>query len=274
MARLNACGVEADAFPTVRQSARKAGDPRRGLTLRVQADAVPTARPVCEESKATAASIGVAFPHPRIAAPVRAPLRVCGGGSRGYKAASDITRCWPQASCLYRRGARHPCRAARRARPTRAMSTAASTSVCFICVLLLQHSVQASCTRCARLRAIHGLPGCALRNKHRACARAPARRRPPELAHGLDASMRCLSSPSMARRLRPVHRGCARVALLGFGQCAAARCRLRQVRSLRAGCSSASATARAARRHRPLRLGASAKPSACGARMTSKSALV
>jgi len=185
MARLNACGVEADAFPTVRQSARKAGDPRRGLTLRVQADAVPTARPVCEESKATAASIGVAFPHPRVAAPVRAPLRVCGGGSRGYKAASDITRCWPQASCL----SQARCAASMPRKTPRPSNPRYVNGRQHVLVLHLRAAPAAqclaSCTRCARLRAIHGLrrTPVAARLRPRAC---------PAPSAGAGARARCI----------------------------------------------------------------------------------
>ena len=214
--------------------------PRRGLTLaapahpapaalahpcasRVQADAVPPLRPVWKESKATAASLIVHFPHPRIAAQVRAPLRVCGGGSRGYRRARDITRCWSQASCLSqaRRAASMP------RKPPRPSNPRYVNARQHVRVLLLRAAPAAqclaSCTRCARLRAIHGLPCTALRWWLHACARAPTRRRPPELAHGLDASMRCLSSPSMARRLRAVNRSCARVVGRGFGWSAAAR---------------------------------------------------
>jgi len=85
------------------------------------------------------------------------------------------------------------------------MSTAASTSLCFFCVLLLQHSVWrpalaalvcAPSMACFALRSATGtwlaparLPG-AVRRGWRT---------------GLDASMRFLSSPSMARQLRRVH---------------------------------------------------------------------
>ena len=212
MARLNACGVEADALP------------RRGLTLRVQADAVPPLRPVWEESEATAASIHVHVPHPRIAAQLRAPLRVCGGGSRGYRRARDITRCWSQASCL----SKARCAASMPRKTPRPSNPRYVNARQHVRVLLLRAARAApcfsSCTRCARLRAIHGL-----RRLHAAprCARAPARRRPPGLAHGLDASVRFLSSPSMARQLRGVLRSCARVAVRGFGSSAAARVCLR-----------------------------------------------
>ncbi len=158
MARLNACGVQADALP------------RRGLTLRVQADAVPPLRPVWEESRATAASLIVCFPHPRIAAQLRAPLHVCGGGSRGYWRARDITRCWPQASCLpqARRAASMPRTHAAPVQPAlcqRPPARPCASSACCSCSTVsgVLHSLRSS--------ARHPW----LASPARCCTRAPAR---------------------------------------------------------------------------------------------------
>ncbi len=103
------------------------------------------------------ASTGACFPHPRIAAAVQASHHACRGGSRGYRRPFDIT---PKIRRSGRRCQRcrvagaHPKRSMRQrwqrrllfgaARPPnlRYVQTPASTSMCFFCVLLLQHIVQ------------------------------------------------------------------------------------------------------------------------------------
>lgn len=257
MARLNACGVEADAVP------------RRGLTLRVQADAFPTARQAARRAKqptrASRCVLKAARPLPAkpqlaptqhlalssplhartqraallrggvsgagfvrrqplrsrvlppspFAAQLRASQLLRGGGSRGYRRARDIT---PSLNALAvaanaaggaprsisstrrQRWQRRPAYGAARPFNRRYVQTPASASLRLPMRAAPAAQVPASCG--SSLRAVHGLrrPHAAARN-----ARAPARRRPPELAHGLDASMRFLSSPSMARQLRKVH---------------------------------------------------------------------
>ena len=211
MARLNACGVEADALP------------RRGLTLRVQADAVPTAGRSARRAERQPLRCACAGPNPVARGSLSLRQNSSARAPRGYRAASDITRCWPQASCL----SQARCAASMPRKTPRPSNPRFVNGRQHVLVLHLRAAPAAQClapcTRCARLRAIHGLLCTALRRWLHACARAPARRRPPELAHGLDASMRFLSSPSMARRLRGVLRGCARVVRRGFGSSLAAR---------------------------------------------------
>jgi len=137
----------------------------------------------------------------------------------GLSAASDITRCWPQASCLSqaRRAASMP------RTPPRPSNPRYVNGRQHIPVLLLRAAPAAqclaSCTRCARLRAIHGLPRLyvAARLRPRAC---PA----PSAGAGARAWMRPCGV-ELAIHGSPASAG-ARVArglLHGFGNTSAAR---------------------------------------------------
>jgi len=103
-------------------------------------------------------------PHPRIARHVCAPHHRCRARSRGYRPVVDITRDYAQASCLCRRGMRHPCRTQARARVIRRYVNGRPAHPC-ACegAALPARMVCASCTRCARLHAIPGLlPRCSV----------------------------------------------------------------------------------------------------------------
>jgi len=80
MARLNACGVQADALP------------RRGLTLRVQADAVPTAGRSARRAERQPLRCACAGPNPVPRGSLSLRLNSSARAPRGYRAASDITK--------------------------------------------------------------------------------------------------------------------------------------------------------------------------------------
>lgn len=98
-------------------------------------------------------------PHPRIVLSVRALWIGYRARSRGYRRPRDITRDYAHTSCVYRRGMRHPWRMKSRARVIRRYVTARQHVRVLVKVPRSRRGVApASCTRCARLRAIPGLP--------------------------------------------------------------------------------------------------------------------
>jgi len=173
MARLNACGVQADALP------------RRGLTLRVQADAVPPAGRSARraEQQPLRCACDGPNPVPRVGLSLR--QYSAARAPRGYRAASDITRCWPQASCL----SQARCAASMPRKTPRPSNPRYVNGRQHVLVLHLRAAPAAqclaSCTRCARLRAIHGLrrTPVAARLRPRAC---------PAPSAGAGARARCI----------------------------------------------------------------------------------
>jgi hypothetical protein len=119
-------------------------------------------------------------PHPRIARTVCAPHSVRRARSRGYRRPCDITRNYAAHLLCVRRGMRHPWRMKSRARVIRRYVTWPPARPCAQQgVSASMRCIASSCTRCARLRAILGLPP---RSARGSCARvqcaAPARPRP------------------------------------------------------------------------------------------------
>jgi hypothetical protein len=127
-----------------------------------------------------AASLIACRPHPRIARIVCAPNHRRRARSRGYRRPCDITRNYAAAVLPVRRGMRHPWRMKSRARVIRRYVTWPPARPCAQQgVSASMRCIASSCTRCARLRAILGLPP---RSARGSCARvqcaAPARPRP------------------------------------------------------------------------------------------------
>jgi hypothetical protein len=165
-------------------------------------------------------------PQPRVAREVLALSSHCGARSRGFRRPSDITRNYAQASCLWRRGARRPAARKPRARVIRAMSNGRRCLPAPAVVPRSRRGVSlASCTRCARLRAIHGLLASLLRV---AVARGVGVAAPARL------SPRAPCSPSL--RMWPLNR-CAVRADHWHSVRPRWRARARKPRSFRFSCS-------------------------------------
>jgi hypothetical protein len=106
-----------------------------------------------------AAPLDACRPHPRIARVVRAPYHLSRARSRGYRRPGDITRDYAaHLLCVQARHAPSMAHESPRPRNPSLCHLAASASLRSLSLpRVLRGIASASCTRCARLRAVHGL---------------------------------------------------------------------------------------------------------------------